>query len=159
MILVHGDCLEELKKLADNSVDSIVTDPPYGLGTVKDLPGLLSAWMSGEDGDEHVGSGGFMGKAWDKTVPPPRVWRECLRVLKPGGHMLVFAGTRTQDLMGISIRFAGAELRDEIDYCGAVQWYYGSGFPKSLDVSKALDKMAGAERKVPGKFDSPTLGA
>lgn len=150
MKLICGDCLEELSKLEDNYVDSIVTDPPYGLGVVKDLPSLLSDWMSGEDGCSHVGKGGFMGKEWDKSVPSPKVWKECLRVLKPGGHMLVFAGTRTQDLMGISIRLAGAELRDEIDYVGAIQWYYASGFPKGSNISKAIDKMAGAEREVVG---------
>jgi site-specific DNA-methyltransferase (adenine-specific) len=83
-----------------------------------------------------------MGKSWDSFVPPPAIWDECLRVLKPGGHLLAFAGTRTYDLMGISIRMAGFEIRDSIG------WVYGSGFPKSLDVSKAIDKAAGAEREV-----------
>ena len=77
---------------------------------------------------------GFMGKSWDSFVPPPAVWEECMRVLKPGGHMAVFAGARTQDLMGLSIRLAGFEIRDTLG------WIYGSGFPKSLDVSKAIDK-------------------
>lgn len=77
---------------------------------------------------------GFMGKTWDSFVPPPAVWDECMRVLKPGGHLLVFAGTRTQDLMGLSIRLAGFDIRDGIG------WIYGSGFPKSMDVSKAIDK-------------------
>src|SRR5699024_2385876 len=77
-------------------------------------------------------------------VPPPAVWEECMRVLKPGGHMAVFAGARTQDLMGLSIRLAGFEIRDTLG------WVYGSGFPKSMDISKAIDKAAGAEReKVP----------
>lgn len=111
-----GDCLEGLRALPDNSVDSIVTDPPYGLN--------------------------FMGKKWDYDVPPEEVWRECLRVLKPGGHLLAFAGTRTQHRMAMRIEDAGFEIRDMI------AWVYGSGFPKSLDVSKALDKAAGAEREV-----------
>jgi hypothetical protein len=81
-----------------------------------------------------------MGKAWDRFVPPPAVFDECLRVLKPGGWLLCFAGSRTVDLMTLSIRLAGFELRDSI------AWLYGSGFPKSLDVSKAIDKAAGAER-------------
>lgn len=116
--LMLGDCLDRLKDLEDNSVDSIVTDPPYGLS--------------------------FMGKAWDKSVPSREVWEECLRVLKPGGYLLAFAGTRTQHRMAVNIEDAGFEIRDMI------AWVYGSGFPKSLDISKALDKMAGAERKVVG---------
>jgi site-specific DNA-methyltransferase (adenine-specific) len=94
-----------------------------------------------------------MGKSWDSFVPPPAIWDECLRVLKPGGHLLAFAGTRTYDLMGISIRMAGFEIRDSIG------WVYGSGFPKSLDVSKAIDKAAGAEREVIGsKLTGRALG-
>jgi len=123
-----------MKKLPANCIDSIVTDPPYGLGQVKDLSALLTSWINDEDDSHAVGKNGFMGKEWDKSVPSPKVWKECLRVLKPGGHLLVFAGTRTQDLMGISIRLAGFELRDEI------QWIYGSGFPKSLNVNKQILK-------------------
>lgn len=109
-----GNCLEVMKGMADNSVDSIVTDPPYGLS--------------------------FMGKKWDYDVPAVEVWAECLRVLKPGGHLLAFAGTRTQHRMACNIEDAGFEIRDMI------AWVYGSGFPKSLDVSKAIDKAAGAQR-------------
>jgi DNA modification methylase len=109
--LHHGDCLEVLRTMADNSVDSIVTDPPYGLS--------------------------FMGKKWDYDVPGVDVWAECLRVLKPGGHLLAFAGTRTQHRMAVRIEDAGFEIRDMI------AWVYGSGFPKSLDVSKAIDKTNG----------------
>lgn len=116
--LRHGDCLEVLRGMADDSVDSIVTDPPYGLS--------------------------FMGKRWDYDVPSVEVWAECLRVLKPGGHLLAFAGTRTQHRMAVRIEDAGFEIRDMI------AWVYGSGFPKSLDVSKAIDKAAGAEREVLG---------
>lgn len=114
----HGDCLEVMRGMADNSVDAVVTDPPYGLS--------------------------FMGKKWDYDVPSEEVWRECLRVLKPGGHLLAFAGTRTQHRMAVRIEDAGFEIRDMI------AWVYGSGFPKSLDVSKAIDKAAGAEREVLG---------
>ena len=114
MILNLGECLEVLRTMPDNSVDSIVTDPPYGLS--------------------------FMGKKWDYDVPSEDIWRECLRVLKPGGHLLAFAGTRTQHRMAVRIEDAGFEIRDMI------AWVYGSGFPKSLDVSKAIDKAAGAER-------------
>ena len=115
MQLMHGDCLDRLREIPDNSVDSIVTDPPYGLS--------------------------FMGKKWDYDVPAVEVWAECLRVLKPGGHLLAFAGTRTQHRMAVRIEDAGFEIRDMI------AWVYGSGFPKSLDVSKVLDKVAGAERE------------
>jgi DNA modification methylase len=106
-----GDCLDVLKTLPDNSIDAIVTDPPYGLA--------------------------FMGKKWDYDVPSEEVWRECLRVLKPGGHLLAFAGTRTQHRMAVRIEDAGFEIRDMI------AWVYGSGFPKSHDVSKAIDKAGG----------------
>jgi DNA modification methylase len=113
-ILYNENCLDAMKRLEDNSVDSIVTDPPYGLS--------------------------FMGKKWDYDVPSQEIWVECLRVLKPGGHLLAFAGTRTQHRMAVRIEDAGFEIRDMI------AWVYGSGFPKSMDVSKAIDKAAGAER-------------
>ena len=140
----HGDCLEALRDLPDNSVDSVVTDPPYGLSNTKpqQVADVLAAWVTGETEAVPAKKGGFMGKDWDSFVPPPAVWAECLRVLKPGGHMAVFAGARTQDLMGLSIRLAGFEIRDTLG------WIYGSGFPKSMDVSKAIDKAAGAEREV-----------
>lgn len=114
--LWYGDCLETLRGMADNSVDAVVTDPPYGLN--------------------------FLGKKWDYDVPATGIWAECLRVLKPGGHLLAFAGTRTQHRMAGAIEDAGFEIRDMI------AWVYGSGFPKSLDVSKAIDKAAGADRGV-----------
>jgi DNA modification methylase len=117
-MLLHGDCLERLRELPACSVDACVTDPPYGLS--------------------------FMGKKWDYDVPGEDIWRECLRVLKPGGHLLAFAGTRTQHRMAVRIEDAGFEIRDMIAWC------YGSGFPKSLDVSKAIDRAAGAER-APGR--------
>jgi len=135
MRLFHGDCLEVLRTLPDNSVDSCVTDPPYGLSREPDIREVLTKWLAGEPYDH--GHGGFMGKAWDSFVPHPDIWREVYRVLKPGGHALVFAGTRTQDLMTISLRLAGFEVRD------VIEWLYFSGFPKSLDVSKAFDKRKG----------------
>jgi site-specific DNA-methyltransferase (adenine-specific) len=138
--LLQGDCLEVLRGMPDNSVDSIVTDPPYGLGKEPDALKMLTDWI--ETGHHDVKGRGFMGKEWDAFVPQPQVWHECLRVLKPGGHLLAFAGTRTQDLMTLGLRLAGFEIRD------MVAWVYGSGFPKSLDVSKAIDKSAGAEREV-----------
>ena len=113
--LHHGDCLDHLRTLADNSVDAVVTDPPYGLSAPPDIAVVLAAWMAGER-YEHKG-GGFMSAAWDSFVPGPQVWREVFRVLKPGGHAVVFAGTRTVDLMGISARLAGFEVRDVIHWC------------------------------------------
>lgn len=136
-----GSNLDILPTLPDNSVDSIVTDPPYGLSDNKYVADTIARWIGGER--DFIPDGkGFMGKAWDSFVPPPALWDECLRVLKPGGHLLAFFGSRTQDIGALSIRLAGFEIRDSI------AWMYGSGFPKSLDISKAIDKAAGAERKV-----------
>jgi len=122
--------------LPDHSVDSVVTDPPYGLSQESDIREVLEKWLAGED-YTHRG-GGFMGKTWDSFVPGPAIWREVYRVLKPGGHALVFAGTRTQDLMTVSLRLAGFEIRD------VIEWLYFSGFPKSMDVGKAFDKKNGS---------------
>lgn len=119
--LILGDCIERMRTMEDNSIDSVVTDPPYELN--------------------------FMGKSWDATGIANNIemWKECLRVLKPGGHLLAFSGTRTYHRMACAIEDAGFEIRDQLG------WMYGSGFPKSHDVSKALDKAAGAEREVLGK--------
>ena len=119
--ILLGDCRDRLKELPDNSIDSIVTDPPYELG--------------------------FMGKSWDASgvAYDVRVWQECLRVLKPGGHLLSFGGSRTYHRMACAIEDAGFQIRDQI------MWIYGSGFPKSLNISKAIDKAAGAEREVIGQ--------
>lgn len=119
MKLLLGDCLEQMKSLEDNSVDACVTDPPYGLS--------------------------FMGKKWDYDVPKKEIWEQVLRVLKPGGYLLSFAGTRTQHRMAVNIEDAGFEIRDMI------AWVYGSGFPKSLNIGKAVDKLQGNEREVIGK--------
>ena len=118
MTLHLGDCLEVMRTLPDASVDAVVTDPPYGLS--------------------------FMGKRWDYDVPSVEIWAECLRVLKPGGHLLAFAGTRTQHRMAVRIEDAVFEIRDML------AWVYSQGFPKSLNVSIAIDKAAGAEREVVG---------
>jgi len=116
--IINGDCLEQLKDLEDNSVDAIITDPPYGIS--------------------------FMGKKWDYDVPKVEVWQECLRVLKAGGHILVACGTRTQHRMAVNIEDAGFEIRD------IVAWVYGSGFPKSHNIGKSVDKLQGNEREVIG---------
>ncbi|MEQ7847742.1 DNA methyltransferase [Nocardioides kribbensis] len=141
MTLHHGDCLDVLRALPDASVDAVVTDPPYGLGntTPAQVADTVIRWVNGER-DYLPGGAGFMGKAWDAFVPPVAVWDECLRVLKPGGHVLAFAGSRTHDLMTLGLRLAGFDIRDSF------AWLYGSGFPKSLDVSKAIDKGTGANR-------------
>ena len=134
--LFIGNNLEILPTLPDNSVDSIVTDPPYGLSDNKYVAETIARWIAGER--DFVPDGkGFMGKAWDAFVPPPALWDECLRVLKPGGHLLAFFGSRTQDIGALAIRLAGFEIRDSI------AWLYGSGFPKSMDISKAIDKGQG----------------
>jgi site-specific DNA-methyltransferase (adenine-specific) len=126
--ILHGNNLDILPTLADNSIDSIVTDPPYELG--------------------------FMGKKWDSSgiAYSVELWQQCLRVLKPGGHLLSFGGTRTYHRVAVAIEDAGFELRDSI------AWLYGSGFPKSLDVSKAIDKQAGAEREVLTEVVSDLFG-
>lgn len=147
--LLLGDCLERLKELPDNSIDSIVTDPPYGLSKQPDMMEVLQHWLAGED-YKHNGKG-FMGKEWDSFVPGPSIWKECLRVLKPGGHMVAFFGTRTYDIGVLAIRLAGFEIRNQL------AWVFAQGFPKSLDVSKAIDKTLGAEREVVGKRAHPTL--
>ena len=140
----EGDCLDWLRSLPDDSVDAVVTDPPYGLSSkVPDMAEVLTAWLAG-DAYDH-GGGGFMGAAWDSFVPGPRVWREVLRVLKPGGHAVVFAGTRTVDLMGVACRIAGFEVRD------MGRWAYWNGFPKGGDIGAHIDRMAGAEREVVGE--------
>ncbi len=114
--IYNADCRDVLPTLEPVGIDSIVTDPPYGLS--------------------------FMGQKWDYDVPSVEIWQACLRVLNPGGHLLSFAGTRTQHRMAVNIEDAGFEIRDMI------AWVYGSGFPKSLDVSKAIDKAACVEREV-----------
>jgi DNA modification methylase len=128
-----GDSLDVLKTLPDSSVHAVVTDPPYGLGDTSpaQVAECMLAWARGETWTPK--GSGFMGKAWDAWVPPPELWREVLRVLKPGGHALVFAGSRTSDLMSLSLRLAGFEIRDTL------QWLYGSGFPKSLNIAKNMD--------------------
>lgn len=134
-VVLHGPCLERLKELPDNSVESVVTDPPYGLSALSpaQLSKVVARWAAGELDAMPTGKG-FMGKSWDAFVPPPAVWVECLRVLKPGGHIAAFAGTRTVHLMALSLQMAGAEIRDTL------WWSYATGFPKGHNVSKAIDK-------------------
>ncbi len=140
-MIIYGDSINELKQFNDNYFDSVVTDPPYGLSacTEKHIREALKCWLEGES---YSPSGpGFMGKDWDSFVPGPELWGEVFRVLKPGGHALVFAGSRTQDLMGLALRLAGFEVRD------ILQWIYGSGFPKSHNVALSIDKLNGGENR------------
>jgi len=116
--LYHDDCLNVMGEMLENSVDSIVTDPPYGLK--------------------------FMGKEWDHGVPGVPFWKAALRVAKPGAMLLAFGGTRTWHRLACAIEDAGWLIRDTVMYV------YGQGFPKSHDISKAIDKVAGAEREVVG---------
>lgn len=115
--IINDDCLKAMREIPDDSIDAVITDPPYELG--------------------------FMGKSWDSTgiANNVEVWSEALRVLKPGGHLLAFSGTRTYHRMAVAIEDAGFEVRDMIE------WVYGSGFPKSLNIGKAVDKLRGNERE------------
>jgi len=135
MKVINGDNIEALKQYPDNYFDAVVTDPPYGLGKEPNAAELMKDWI--EHGYHEVGGSGFMGKEWDAFVPQPIFWKEVFRVLKPGGHVLAFYGTRTYDWGVMSMRFAGFEVRD------CIQWLYGSGFPKSHNIALALDKKDG----------------
>ena len=117
-LIINADSLTALKEMPDNSIDSVVTDPPYGLS--------------------------FMGKKWDYDVPSIELWKEVFRVMKPGAFLLSFAGTRTYHRMAVNIEDSGFEIRDMIS------WLYGSGFPKSLNIGKQVDKIQGNEREVTG---------
>lgn len=144
--VLHGDCLEVLKTLPDNSIDAIVSDPPYGLGTKQPTREDIIRYLQGNRLDT---GGDFMGKDWE--IPPVSVWEQCYRVLKPGAHLLAFAGTRTFDMMSVGIRAAGFEDRDTVASMfgpSVLQWIYGSGFPKSLDIAKAIDRMMGVKGKL-----------
>lgn len=146
--IYQGDCLELLKQIDDNSIDAIVTDPPYGLTSIKQRFGKENSAPAkyGKDGSFARLSGGFMGKKWDGSGIEYNVdmWQECFRVLKPGGYLLSFGGTRTYHRMACAIEDAGFEIRD------MVEWIYGSGFPKSHNIGKAVDKKLGNEREVVG---------
>lgn len=138
MSVINMECKLGMQlMIADNSIDAIVTDPPYGLSKQPKMEEVLKHWLAGDD--YNATGSGFMGKTWDSFVPGPSIWKEDYRCLKPGAWAVVFAGSRTQDLMALSLRLAGFEITD------TGMWLYGSGFPKSLDISKAIDKYLGAE--------------
>lgn len=151
--LVHGDSLTELDALRANSLDACVCDPPY------DLTSTVERF--GKEGGAPAAAGvyersarGFMGKVWDGTgiAFNPDLWKKVYRVLKPGAHLLAFGGTRTYHRQTCAIEDAGFEVRD------CIAWMYGSGFPKSYDVSKGIDKRAGVEREVVGEYTSTMFG-
>jgi site-specific DNA-methyltransferase (adenine-specific) len=148
MKIIQGDCVQALKQLEENSVDSIVTDPPYHLVSIVKRFGKEGSAPAqfGTDGAFARASKGFMGKEWDggDIAFNKEMWAECLRVLKPGGHMLSFGGTRTYHRMASAIEDAGFEVRDMIE------WVYGSGFPKSLNVGRSLLKNIEQELKKQG---------
>ena len=142
-IVINGNNIDILKTYPDNYFDAVVTDPPYGLGKEPNAAELMKDWV--EFGYHEVKGTGFMGKEWDAFVPQPIFWKEVFRVLKHGGHVLSFFGTRTYDWGVMSMRFAGFEVRD------CIQWLYGSGFPKSHNIGKAVDKLLGNEREYLGE--------
>ena len=142
--ILEGDVGEALKNIPDNSMDAILSDPPYGLGKQPDMKEMLTAWMDGKD---YIPSeGGFMGKEWDSFVPSPRIWKEVYRVLKPGGSAFIFTGTRTLDLMVFSLRFAGFEIKNALQ-----SWVYFSGMPKSTNISRGVDRAMGEKPTIVGK--------
>ena len=153
--LRHGNCLEILKNIDSNSVDLILTDPPYHLTSITKRfgkKGSAPASTKNNDGSFSRLSKGFMGKEWDGLDENGvgiafnvEVWKEAYRVLKPGGYCMAFSGSRTYHRMAVAIEDAGFEIKDMIE------WVYGSGFPKALDISKAIDKKLGAEREVVGQ--------
>ena len=147
MLLLNGDCIEEMQKLIDDgvSVDSVVTDPPYHLTSIVERFGKEGSAPAqhGTDGAFARASKGFMGKEWDggDIAFRKETWELAYKVLKPGGHLLAFSGSRTYHRMAVAIEDAGFDIRDQI------MWLYGSGFPKSLNIGKAIDKKQGNKRE------------
>lgn len=140
-VVFYGPCLDILRQLPDNTYDSIVMDPPYGLGTEPTVADII-AFLQGAD----LVTGDFMNKKWD--IPSVPTWKELFRVLKPGGHVLSFGGTRTWDLISLGARAAGFEYRDTIaDDFPALRWAHGQGFPKSHNIEKAVEKTKAKPKK------------
>lgn len=180
MKILTGDCLEVMRTLEENSVDAVVTDPPYGwhfMGKAWDDANIMKLAIQGKrPGETYIGADGIERKTRNQTAEAAgkydlslsanhtfELWtagwaKEAFRILKPGGHMLVFCGPRTYHRMASGVEDAGFEIRDQL------QWLFGSGFPKSHNISKAIDKSAGAEREVginlnvKGRSDNRTAG-
>ncbi len=182
--LYCDDSFKKLKEIESNSIDSVVTDPPYGLGKEPNPQEMLNSWL--ENKNLETKGSGFMGNKWDAFVPQPAIWKEVIRVLKPGGHVLSFFGTRTYDWGVMAMRLAGFEIRDRIQFLFDDSSYrekfinsltpeqfsmfsqimkngdneslfaFGTGFPKALDISKAIDKKLGFEGVVVGQASHPT---
>jgi len=150
MLLLNGDCIEEMQKLIDDGVqvDSVVTDPPYHLTSIVKRFGKENSAPAqfGTDGAYARASTGFMGKEWDggDIAFRPETWKLALKLLKPGGHLLAFSASRNYHRMAVAIEDAGFEIRDQM------MWLYGSGFPKSQNMGKAIDKKQGNDREVLG---------
>lgn len=142
----NQDCLEFMKTLPDNCIDSIVSDPPYGLSAQPDIYEVLNCWMKDEP-FKHSKKG-FMSAEWDSFVPGPEFFKEMFRILKPGAYIACFAGSRTQDVMGIAIRMAGFEIRDTIFFL------HSQGFPKNHNIPLNIDKKLGYKPKIVGKKQS-----
>lgn len=134
-----SDNIAYIKTLPDNSIDACITDSPYGLGKEPNAAACITDWVT--NGYHEIKGGGFMGKKWDAFVPQPALWKEVYRVLKPGGYLLSFFGTRTYDWGTLAIRLAGFEIRD------CIQWIYGSGFPKSKSCLKPANEPVCVARK------------
>ena len=160
MLLLNGDCIEEMQKLIDDGVqvDSVVTDPPYHLTSIVKRFGKEDSAPAqfGTDGAYARASKGFMGKEWDggDIAFRPETWELALKLLKPGGHLLAFSASRNYHRMAVAIEDAGFEIRDQM------MWLYGSGFPKSLNIGKAIDKRNGVQGDVIGtrKVTSSDIG-
>lgn len=150
-MIIYGDCLTEMQRLIDGGVkvDAVVTDPPYHLTSITERFGKEGSAPAqhGTDGAFARASRGFMGKEWDggDIAFRAETWALCFELLKAGGHLLAFSGSRTYHRMAVAIEDAGFEIRDQI------MWIYGSGFPKSLNIGKAIDKADGNERQIVGK--------
>lgn len=142
--VINGNNIDLLKNYPDNYFDAIVTDPPYGLGKEPNAEEVMKGWI--EKGYHEVSGSGFMGKEWDAFIPQPIFWKEVFRVLKHGGHVVSFFGTRTYDWGVMAMRFAGFEVRD------CIQWLYGSGFPKSYNVGKGIEGKIMLGDSNPSKF-------
>ena len=152
--LYSGDCRDVLPNMAPDSIDAVVTDPPYHLTTAKRFAkdhingkGIIATKVRNRSDPYARTAHGFMGQRWDggDVAFDPETWKHVYRVMKPGAHLIAFGGTRTYHRLATAIEDAGFEIRD------AIMWHYGQGFPKSLDISKAIDKAAGAKRKIIGE--------